>query len=143
MIHGSYMGGFGLPGGLVLVGVLGTVAAVLSRIWARPAALMVWLIVMGVAVGTIFVAEAVSRRNVVEASGDRIRWSFRQPVINGDQALSDLRKVEVSPDGARLVFEYDAVFASRAEFRRRDIKRFVEGLRRLGAQVIDSGSASH
>ncbi len=140
VIHGSYMGGFGLPGALALVGVLGTVAAVLSRIWARPAALTVWLIVMGVAVGTIFVAEVVSRRNVVEASGDRIRWSFRQPVVNGDQALSDLRKVEVSPDGARLVFEYDAVFASRAEFRRRDIKRFVEGLRGLGAQVSDTGS---
>jgi hypothetical protein len=38
------------------------------------------------------------------------------------------------------VFEYDAVFASRAEFRRRDIKRFVEGLRGLGVQVSDMGS---
>lgn len=143
VIHGSYMGGYGLPGALALVGVLGSVAAVLSRIWASPAALTLWLIVMGVAVGTIFVAEAISRRNVVEVNGDRVRWSFRQPAFKGDQALSDLLKVEVSLDGARLVFKYDAVFASRAEFRRRDIKGFVEGLRGLGAQVSDMGSGNH
>jgi len=92
-------------------------------------------------VGTIFVAEAISRRNVVQVSGDRIRWSFRQPPDKGDQALSNLRKVEVFPSGARLVFEQGMVFASRAEFRRGDIKRFVEGLRGLGAQVVDMGTA--
>ena len=70
VIHGSYMGGYGLPGALALVGVLGGIAAVLSRIWARPTALTLWLIVMGVAVGTIFVAEAISRRNVVQVGGD-------------------------------------------------------------------------
>src|SRR5260370_18049749 len=52
VIHGSYMGGFGLPGALALGGVLVTVPAVLSRIWARPAGLTVWLIVMGFSVRT-------------------------------------------------------------------------------------------
>src|SRR5712692_311690 len=141
VIHGSYMGGYGLPGTLALVGVLGAIAAVLSRIWARPAALTLWLILMGVAVGTIFVAEAISRRNVVEVRGDRIRWSFRQPPVKGDQPVSSLQKVEVFPSGARLVFEASMVFASRAEFRRSDIERLVEGLRQLGALVSDMGAA--
>jgi hypothetical protein len=102
-----------------------------------------WLILMGVVVGTIFVAEAISRRNVVEVSGDRVRWSFRQPPDKGDQPLSSLQKVEVFPSGARLVFEQGLVFASRVDFRRRDIKSLVEGLRGLGAQVSDMGSARH
>ena len=141
VIHGSSMGGYGLAWMLALVGVLGGVAAVVSRIWARPAALTLWLILMGVAVGTIVVAEAISRRNVVEVSGDRIRWSFRQPPDQGDQPLSSLQKVEVFPSGARLVFEEGLVFASRAEFRRSDIKRLAEGLRGLGARLSDMGSA--
>jgi hypothetical protein len=134
------MGGYGLPGGLAVVGLLGGINAVLARIWASQTALMVWLIVVGGAVLAIFFAEAVNRRNVVEVTGDRVRWSFRQPPATGDQPLSSLRKVEVFPSGARLVFEEGMVFASRAVFRRSDIKRLVEGLRGLGAQVSDMGS---
>jgi len=139
VINGSYMGGYGLPGALALVGVLGAIAAILSRVWARPAALELWLIVMGVAVGTIIGAEAISRRNVVEVGADRIRWSFRQPPDHGEQPLTSLQKVEVFPSGARLVLQDRMVFASRVDFRRRDIKRLVEGLRALGAQVGDMG----
>jgi hypothetical protein len=139
VIHGSFMGGYGLPGTLALVGVLGGIAAVLSRIWARPAALTLWLILMGVVVATIFIAEATSRRNVVEVSGDRIRWSFRQPPDHGDEPLPNLQRVDVFPSAVRLVFEDDFVVASRADFRRRDINRLVEALRQLGAQVSGSG----
>ena len=141
VIHGSTMGDYGLPGMLAFVGVLGTIEAVLTRIWARPSALTVWVILIGVALATIFAVEAVNRRNVVEVSSERIRWSFRQPPESGDEPLSNLQKVEVFQSGARLVFEHGLVFASRAMFRRRDIKRLVEGLQQLGVQISDMTSA--
>ena len=139
VIHGSFMGGYGLPGLLAFVGIIGVIQAVLNRIWARPAALVVWLILIGGAVVVILVAEGISRRNVREVSGGRIRWSFRQPPEQGDQALSSLQKVEVFSSAARLVFEDSLVVASRAVFRRRDINRLVEALRELGAQVTGGG----
>lgn len=138
-MRGSYLGGYGLPGMLAFIGVIGAIEAVLTRIWIRPAALMLWVILIGGALVAMFVVEAISRRNMVEVSDDRIRWSFRQPPDKGDRPLSSLQKVEVFPSGARLVLQDRQVFASRAVFRRRDIKRFVEGLRGLGAQVNDMG----
>ena len=125
---------------LAFIGVIGVIQAFLTRIWIGPAALTMWVILIGGAVVAMFVVEAISRRNVVEVTGDRIRWSFRQPPDKGDQPMSSLQKVEVFPSGARLVFEQGLVFASRADFRRRDIKRLVEGLRGLGAQISDTGS---
>ncbi len=139
VIHGSTLGGYGLPGMLAFVGVLGGINAVLTRIWARPAALTLWLIIVGGAVLTILFVEAVNRRNIVEVSGDRIRWSFRQPPVKGDQPLSGLRKVEVFSSGACLEFEEGRVCATRDMFRRRDINRLIEALRQLAAQVSGSG----
>jgi hypothetical protein len=139
VIHGSTMGGYGLPGMLAFVGALGAIEAVLTRIWARPAALTLWLIIVGGAVLTILFVEAVNRRNVVEVSGDRIRWSFRQPPVRGDHPLSDLRKVEVFSSGACLEFDEGRVCATRDMFRRREINRLIEALRQLGAQVSGSG----
>jgi hypothetical protein len=120
---------------LAFVGILGAIQAFLYRIWIHPAALTVWMFLVGVAVITILGVEVVNRRNVVEVSRDRVRWSLRQPPDQGDLPLSDLKRVEISPSGARLVFQDGLVFASRADFTRHDIKRLVEGLRGLGAQV--------
>jgi hypothetical protein len=139
VIHGSSLGGYGVPGMLAFLGVLGTFAAVLDQIWARRSALVVWLILIGAALAILILVEAVNRRNVVEVKGDRIRWSFRQPPDNGDQPLSALSRVEVFPSGARLVFDGGPVFASRAMFTPRDIRRLVDGLRGLGAQVTQMG----
>jgi len=139
VIHGSTLGGYGLPGLLAFVGVLGGINAVLTRIWARPAARTLWPIIVGGAVISILFVEAVNRRNILEVSGDRIRWSFRQPPVKGDQPLSGLRKVEVFPSGACLEFEVGRVCATRDMFRRRDITRLVEALRQLGAQVSGGG----
>jgi hypothetical protein len=141
VIHGSSMGGCGVPGMLAFLGVIGTVTAVLDKIWVRRSALVEWLILIGVALAMLIVVEAVNRRNVVEVMGDRIRWSFRRPPENGDEPFSQLQRVELLPSGARLVFMEGPVFASRAEFRRRDINRLVEALRRRGAQVSDMGAA--
>lgn len=141
VIYGSYIGGYGLPGALALVGVIAAIQAVLTRIWARPSALAVWVVIVGGAVAAIFFAEVVSRRNVVEVADERIRWSFRAPPEKGDQPFSHLQRVEVFPSGARLIFIEGAVFANRTNFRPRDIKRLVDGLRSLGAQVNDMGAA--
>jgi hypothetical protein len=139
VIHGSSIGGYGVPGMLAFLGVMGTVTAVLDKIWVQPSALVAWLILIGAALAILIFVEAVNRRNVVEVKGDRIRWSFRQPPEKGDELLSHLQRVEVFPSGARLVFMDRPVFASRAEFRRRDINELVEALRRRGAQVNDIG----
>ena len=139
VIHGSTLGGYGLPGLLAFVGVLGGINAVLTRIWARPAARTLWLIIVGGAVISILFMEAVNRRNILEVSGDRIRWSFRQPPVKGDQPMSGLRKVEVFSSGACLEFEAGRVCATRDMFRRRDITRLIEVLRQLGAQVSGGG----
>ena len=141
VIHGSSIGGYGVPGMLAFLGVMGTVTAVLDKIWVRRSALVVWLILIGAALAMLIVVEAVNRRNVVEVKGDRIRWSFRQPPEKGDEPLSHLQRVELLPSGARLVFMERPVFASQTAFRRRDIKRLVEGLRRLGAEISDVGAA--
>ena len=141
VIHGSSMGGYGLPGMLAFLGVLGTLAAVLDQIWVRRSALVVWLILIGVALATLVLVEAVNRRNVLEVKGDRIRWSFRQPSEKGAEPLSALRRVEVFPSGARLVFDRGMVFASRAMFTPRDIRRLVNGLRGLGAEITQMGGA--
>ena len=135
------MGGYGLPGMLAFVGVIAAIEAILTRIWARPSALAVWIVIVGGALVGIFFMEAISRRNVVEVADERIRWSFRQPPEKGDEPISHLQRVEVLPSGARLVFMDGLVFASRAQFRRRDIRRLVEGLRGLGADVNDMGAA--
>jgi hypothetical protein len=141
VIHGSFLGGYGLPGMLAFVGVIAAIQSVLTRIWARPSALAVWVVIVGGALLAVIFMEAVSRRNVVEVGDERIRWSFRAPPEKGDQPFSHLQRVEVFPSGARLVFIEGAVFANRANFRPRDIKRLVDGLRSLGAQVNDMGAA--
>lgn len=141
VIHGSTMGGYGVPGMLAFLGVMGTVTAVLDKIWVRRSAMVAWLILIGAALAILIFVEVVNRRNVVEVEGDRIRWSFRHPPEKGDEPLSHLQRVEVLPSGARLVFVEGPVFASRTEFRRRDIERLVEELRRLGAQVSEMGAA--
>ena len=139
VIHGSYLGGYGLPGMLAFVGVLGAIAALGSQIWARRSALVVWLVVFGGAVITIFVLELISRRNFVEVDGGRIRWFFRQPPEQGDEPLASLQKVEVFPSAVRVVFMDGGFVAGRDDFRRSDLNRLVETLRDLGAHV--SGTA--
>ena len=134
-IRGTIWGGYGLPGFLAFITVFGGLAGIFDRVWLSSSAMIGWLLLYFSAVGSVFVFEAINRRNVLEISGDRIRWSFRQPPQQGDEPVSGLKNVEVSPSGARLVFDSAFVFASGDMFRRRDIKRFVEELQRLGAQV--------
>ena len=124
---------------LAFIGILGAIAALLSRIWARPSALAGWLIVFGGGVVTIFALEMISRRNFVEVVGGRIRWFFRQPPERGDEPLASLQKVEVFPYAGRVVFMDGGFVAGRDVFRRRDMNRLVETLRDLGAHV--SGTA--
>ncbi len=137
VIHGSFLGGNGLPGMLAFVGVIGGINAVLTRIWVRPAALTVWLILIGGALATILFVEAVCRRNIVAVGRNRIRWSFRQPPEKGDEPLSNLQRVEVFSSATRLVFKDRLTAISRADFRRPDINRLVETLRGLGAPIND------
>jgi hypothetical protein len=142
VIRGSFMSGYGFPGLLAFVGAIGAINAVLTRIWASRVALTVWLIIIGGGVVAIFAVEAISRRNVVEVRGDRIRWSLRQPPDKGDQPISNLRRVEVFPAAACLVFVDCTVAASGVDFRRSDLTRLVEGLRAMGATVDDLRSST-
>ena len=135
MIRGTTLSGYGLPGLLAFVLIVAGAQALLTQIWERPEALTIWLILVGGLVGMIFVVEAVNRRNVVEVSGDHIRWSLRQPPDKGDQPISNIRRVEVSPLGASLVFDGHEVVARRVDFRRGDFARLVETLRGMGVQV--------
>ncbi len=141
MIHGSSLGGAGLPGMLAFVGVIGAINAVLTRIWVRPAALTVWLILIGGAVLAILFVEAVCRRNIVVVGRNGIRWSFRAPPEKGDEPLSNLQRVEVFSSATRLVFKDRLAAVSRADFRRRDINRLVETMRGLGVPINDMRSS--
>ena len=118
VIHGTTIGGYGVPGMLAFLGVVGAVRAVLDKIWLRRSALAEWLILLGVALAILVVIEAVNRRNVVEVKGDRIRWSLRQPAEKGDEPFSHLRRVELLPSGAPLLFMERPVFVSRDELPR-------------------------
>ena len=132
------MGGYGLPGGLAAVGVLGGINAVLAHIWSNPSGLILWLIIVGGAVLGLFAVEAINRRNFVEVNGGRVRWALRQPPSKGELSVSSLRQVEVLPSGTRLVFEREAVSLYASLFRKRDMTRLVNALQQLGTQVTET-----
>ena len=140
VIRGSYMGGFGFPAGLTSVAILGGVAAVLSRIWVRPAGLVLWLILMALVVGTIIGVEVIYRRSFLEVRDGQIRWSVRQPPRQGEESMGSLRSVTIHRSGALLDFTGGAggVMLDIADFRRRDIIRIVDALRLSGVRVDDS-----
>lgn len=129
------LGGWALPGGLVLIAFGLAVTELLEPIRTLRS-LFIWL---GLAIFLALVlvgAELVARRNFVELAGDRIRWSFLTPPEHGDKPLADLVQVEVEAEGdARLVFKKGPTMVSTDVFRRRSVIRLVEALRAQGVEI--------
>lgn len=139
VIHGALLDGWATPIGLAAIAIALLVTEVLKPIRTSHS-LFTWLGLAGFLALVIIGAELMSRRNVVEVVGTRIRWSFVQPPERGDEPLADLQRVEVWPStGAQLIFKNRRTMVCLADFPRRRINRLVDALRQLGTPVSDMG----
>ena len=111
--------------------VWAAIAAVVFRVWARPAALVVWLILIGVcAIGAVGI-EVLNRLDYVKLEGGRLRW--RQQEARGDQPVSAVRGIDHIGTGVRINFSAgQPLLLGGIEFRPEDIEKLVRALESPG-----------
>ena len=114
-----------------LTAVWSLIAAFVFQIWARPAAFVVWLmLIILCAIGAV-VLEVVFRMDYVELADGRLSWRYRQG--RGDQPLSAVRGVERIGNSARINFsEGGPLLIGVVWFRPSDIEGLVAAVKRLG-----------
>jgi hypothetical protein len=142
VIRGDQLGGYGLYFSICLIVVGAPLTALLSRVWASRASLLLWVIFWILIAGTIVASQVIVRRTFVEVSSDGVRWFFRVPRQHGEEPLANLISVERYASGALVFFNGGAgrVAVSRSDFSNSEINRVVETLRGLGARV-EAGQA--
>ena len=115
-----------------LTAVWSLIAAFAFQIWARPAAFVIWLIIIILgAIGAV-VLEVVFRLDYVKLADGRLSWRYRQGG-RGDEPLSAVRGVERIGNSARINFsEGEPLLIGVVWFRPGDIDGLVAAVKRLG-----------
>jgi len=116
------------------------IAAFVEQIWARPARLVVWLILIVLcAIGAVAL-EVVFRLDYVKVADGRLSWRFRQG-DRGEKPLSAVRRIERTGNSALILFgEGKPLLIGSVWFRPGDIDRLVGALESAGPGVVDPSS---
>jgi hypothetical protein len=121
---GAIMGGFTAAWALI--------SAFVFQIWARPAALLTWLILICLCTIVGLWIEVINRLDYVKLAEGRLIWRFRQGG-RGDQPVSAVR--EISPIGTGVIISFsqgDPLVIGGVWFRPEEIDKLVRAVESLG-----------
>jgi hypothetical protein len=112
--------------------VWAVVAAFVFHIWARPAALDVWLILTGLCAVAAVGIEVINRLDYVKLADGRLSWWFRQGG-RGDQPVSAVSGIEPIGTGVVINFSDGApLMIGGVWFRPSDIEKLVGAVQSIG-----------
>lgn len=131
VIRSRGLRGYGAAIMMGFTAVWALIAAFAFQIWARPAAFVVWLILIILcAIGAV-VLEVVFRLDYVKLADGRLSWRYRQGG-RGDQPLSAVRGIQRIGNSARINFsEGQPLLIGVVWFRPSDIDELVGAVKRL------------
>ena len=128
VIRSQGLRGYGASIVLAFTLVWAIIAAFLYRIWTRPAALTLWVILVVFCLIAAGAVEVVFRLNYVKVAHGQLRWRFRQG-DRGQRPLNAVREVERIGSSTRIVFsEGEPLLVSGMWFRPRDIDALISAL---------------
>ena len=132
VIRSRGLRGYGAAIMMGLTAVWALIAAFAFQVSARPAAFLVWLLLIIIcAIGAV-VLEVVFRMDYVKLADGRLSWRYRRGG-HGDQPLSAVRGVERMGSSARINFnEGRPLLIWVVWFRPSDIDELVGAVGRLG-----------
>lgn len=128
----------GLRGyGAAIVGgftaVWAVTAAIVFKIWARPAALIVWLILVSLCAIAAVGIEVINRLDYVKLADGRLSWRFRQGG-SGSQPVSAVREIEPIATGVVISFsDGEPLLIGGVWFRPEDIDKLVRAVESPGS----------
>jgi hypothetical protein len=112
--------------------VWAVIAAFVFQIWARPGALVVWLILIGLCAIAAVGIEVINRLDYVKLADGRLSWWFRQGG-RGDQPVSAVRGIEPIGTGVVINFSDGApLMIGGVWFRPSDIEMLVGAVQSIG-----------